>query len=533
MITNLGPEYASITLNEILERTDSKGFLLSNNTISNLYTQKGWNKSISQSIKDACKDPYKIDWVLGTSKDHIPEKKLDLDKLHDDMVSLYFEDVQEKWLQFISSVKVEPFGDMDESGRSLLKLAREQSELVKFFTKVAELTQINEEADKVPEVPDGVNEAASKVISRKVSRVAKVRVKINPKSLLHKKKEQEKISVFFESLRSFAKSEKGTLGGLEGYRDKILSLSEKITGLESHEGDNVITLFNGKQSDPLLKAWKFTNNELDGMPEHISMSIRRILLSPLEYTGKAISYVLVKQINELWHSDIYSVFSSNYAGKFPFLTKDNEALFDDVMNFFRPSTGIFWGFYDRRLSTFIAKNKNGWKSRKIGSIEIGFNPKVYETLSRAEKIRVTFFQGDGTLRIQKVNMSSTRLSKNRALLKIGEKEFEITPDGGDGAQFFWPNEVGSNDVSLKIFAVNSVAEEFAFKGQWGILRLFDSSRFNILSPNSFIAKWHINVQNVYTIMFVCRVNVSGAEHPFVGSIFKNFDCPSKIAMVVD
>ena len=523
VVDRLSTDAKQVTLDEML---DGAGILKSEGTISLLYTQEGWDQYISSAIADVSRDPYKIDWVLGTTRDQIPETDLDPKELYQDMVDVYFTDVKDKWLLFISSVEIEPFGDLERCGRILQKLGRDQSELVRFFEKVTELTQIKEgssaEDIKVPK-------AVSKIAAKKTKKLKKLGME--PGSLLKRKRGDNYLADAFEPFRSFVRSDKGALGGLEGYKDKIITLSEKLSSMKTLEGDNVVSVFSGKDTDPLFTAWTFTKNELAGMPDDIAFSLERLLISPIDYTANSVSDALKKQLNALWQKDVVATFTSRFAGRYPFLSKGDEALFDDVMDFFRPSTGIFWGFYDRRLSPFFIKKDNQWQAQKIGSVEVAFNPKLIETLKWAERIKTIFFQKDGTLRVHNITISPQAKNKNRGVLTIADSENKI-PIGGESVliNFSWPVAASAKNVSLKIYANENVAKEFKYTGQWGLLRIFEESRINIVNPRSFVSKWQANVQNMYMIYFSCKVKIAGSDHPFSERIFNGFDCPAKITV---
>jgi type VI protein secretion system component VasK len=310
-------------------------------------------------------------------------------------------------------------------------------------------------------------------------------------------------------------------------------ISEKLSAIQSLDGDNVVTIFNGKSTDPLFDLWNYTNNALSSMPEALALSIRTLLLAPSVFTGKAISLAIKKQLNTLWKNDVAAMYDNRFLGKYPFLQKEEEASFTEVMDFFRPATGIFWGFYDRRLSPFVIKSNGQWQVKTVGTVDVGFSPKLIETLKKAERIREMFYQPDGTQRILELTMSSVKTNKNRAILKMLDKEFPINPGNEEEkARFRWPFLDAPKNVpltiSLKIFASESDIKSFNYSGQWGLLRLFEESRINVINPQSFVSKWQANVQNMYMVFFASRVTVSGSDHPFCDKVFYDFVVPETI-----
>jgi hypothetical protein len=63
--------------------------------------------------------------------------------------------------------------------------------------------------------------------------------------------------------------------------------------------------------------------------------------------------------------------------------------------------------------------------------------------------------------------------------------------------------------------------------------MFEKARKNIVNPRSFVAKWQVNVQNMYMIYFSCKVKIAGSDHPFGERVFNGFDCPAEIAVDVE
>jgi len=520
VIDRLSADAKEMTLDDLLGRSGA-GVLQSEALISMLYTQEGWDNYVSAALKEESKNPYRIDWVLGTSQGQLSEEAIDKKELYQGMVNAYFEDVKNKWFLFISSVTMEPFGDLERSGRFLRKLGAEDSELVKLLKRVLEMAQIKTSKEIKPPA------ALSKALSKKTQKLKKLGIQTD--SLVARTKGMDYLNELLEPYRTFVNSGQGAMGGLEGYRDKLLTLSEKLSAIQQLEGDNVVALFNGKESDPLFGAWTFIKNELTAMPEELAFALEKVLLPPVDFTAKAVSGALDKQLTALWNADVVTVFGNRLVGRYPFSKKEEEASFEDVMNFFRPATGIFWGFYERRLSPFCYKSNGQWQVRKIGTVEVQINPQLIKTLERAEKIRDVFFQSDGTQRIHKLSIVPDQTNKNKAVLKIGDREFTIDiVDKGDPAKFSWPVETKVKDVVLKVYANESVAKEFAYSSNWGLMRLFEEARINPLNQSMFTAKWKINVQNMYMLQFTIKVTVAASDNPFSEQIFSGFDCPLKI-----
>ncbi|MBD3322716.1 MAG: type VI secretion system membrane subunit TssM, partial [Chitinivibrionales bacterium] len=367
VINRISQEMPEITLDQILDRS-AEGILHSDKTISSLFTQAGWEEYVRDAITDASKNPYTIDWVIGLSEDDIPESALNKKKLRSDMVAAYFEDYERRWLDFLGSVHMEPFGDLPRCARVMQELVNPGSEMEKLFTAVAEYSVVKP-GDEAEEAGGGVLEAASKVrATKKYARKAE-RAKNAASALPFSKKSPfEALEEAFEPFRSFARSTGGALSGFQGYKDQILTLVEKLNTIEEQGVDKAAAIFNGKDEDPLLSSWRYTQNQLASLPEPVSESLMGILLTPIKYTSISASEVLTRVLNSQWQDEIVKPFASRFSGRYPFKKKGEDASFEDVMDFFRPSTGTFWGFYERTISSYLVKTSSGWMVRSLGSL---------------------------------------------------------------------------------------------------------------------------------------------------------------------
>ncbi|MBN1309508.1 MAG: type VI secretion system membrane subunit TssM [Chitinispirillaceae bacterium] len=524
VINRLGADAPSFTLDEILKR-EGEGILQSSAMISALYTQEGWDQYVSDAITEAAQNPFKVDWVIGLSRDDLPEKSFDTRALREDMVAAYLLDFKLKWLQFLGSVSMEPFGDLQRSARIIQKLAGEGSEITTLLETVAAYTSLRQESEA--EIAGGkALEAASKLKATKKTAAKISRLKAKAGFKLPGSSPFDNHNAFFDHLRSFVHSTGSALGGFEGYKDKAMTLAEKCGTVDAQGESKAIAIFNGKEDDPLFGGWNFTQKTLNGMPEELAAALRSILLQPFEYTGIAATKVLTRTLNQKWQQEIIKPFTSRFSGRFPFSPRGEESSFGDVMDFFRPTNGTFWGFYDRVLSSFIIKDNGRWMVRQLGSLKLQFNPDLSSSLSTAERIKNIFFKEDGTLRALDITVVPSAANKNVARLIIGTQELELKP-GGRSVQLKWPLESSPNAI-LRVVISSTFTQEINKSGPWGFMKLLQMARCNKMNSSSFSVKWRINVQNQYMVFIEARVQVAGSDHPFSDKIFESFDCPTEL-----
>jgi type VI secretion system protein ImpL len=521
-----------LSLDQILGRKE-EGIIKSDRQVSALYTQEGWDKFVAEGISQTSRDPFKLDWVLGLSPDQFADAGVDTKKLYDDMVAAYLQDFKTQWLAFLSSVHIDPFGDLSRCSRLLQKLTAEKSELAVLFETVSNYTVMKKEST-AEQAGASVLDAASKlgIAKKQVKKIDAMADKAEAAGAsfnIGQKSPFDELNSTFDPLRSFARSTGGALSGYEGYRDKIKTLVEKLTALETQGDEYAVVIFNGRDDDPLLSGWKFTQAVIANMPEGLAHSLRGMLVTPLEYTGTAASKVLSKTLNGRWHNEIIKHYTSRFSGRYPFASRGEDASFNDVMDFFRGSTGIFWGFYERVLSPFVVKTSGGWMVRSVGSLKLNFNPKLASSLVNAERIRDIFFKPDGTLRTLSITVTPMGSNKHNAKLVVNGQTFDLAP-GGKSIQVSWPVETQPLGAALKIYTSADFSEDISFGGAWGFMKLLQAAKVNKLNSSTLNAKWQVTVQNTYAINQDYRIQVSGNDHPFGDPVFSLFDCPTDLIL---
>jgi type VI secretion system protein ImpL len=492
--------------------------LKSPSSISQLYTQEGWNRFVADELENVIKDPFKVDWVLGVSKEKITDGLMDKNELREEMIAEYYSDVFVKWTEFVGSVSVEPFGDIVRAGTVLQKLAVAGSEMDLVLQKVLTMSNIEIKAKE-----EQVANVAKKMFAKKIKAIEK---KASPLKALMPPgtSPQEAVKNAFSPLSSFHKSE-GATATMSEYRNRMSTLAEAL--LRCSKQGNLLTTFNGTDQDPLVSSYSYTQKVLIGMPDQIKMALTPILLNSIDYTGSVMSALISKELNQKWQSDVAAVFTNSFAGKYPFTHNDDECSFDGVMEYFRPNTGTFWGFYTRNLQPYIYKDGNEWRTRQAGNVTILFKPDLIESMKNAEKVTRAFFNSDGTLITHKIRMLPLPQNKLQGSITFGAQEYKILPDE-NSVRVQWPVTGQSDDILFKIFVNSKYTEEMKFGGRWGFMRLFESARTNAMNTTAFVAKWERNVNNMFMIQYGCHVQIANPDHPFAGKIFSQFDCPTDI-----
>jgi type VI secretion system protein ImpL len=504
-----------ISLDELIGRKGA-GVLVSEKTVSGLYTQEGWNKTVQAVLRGAAENPYKVDWVIG--RQEVDESSFDKEELFGDMVHAYLADYIRRWCGFLGAVEIVPFADLPQAARQLRKLAGDESEIQKLLAAAGKATQIKDETvfDKAG---GAIKAVASKV---KAARAAKQSRKNFSFAFSGSASPFDDVNAVFDRLRSFA----APGGGFEGYKEKMQVLAEKLNSLGTGDDSQIPVVFSGRDDDPLYAGWKYTRNASGVWSEELAQGAGGLLLKPFAMTGAAVSQTLTRVLNAKWQSEVAKPFVNRFSGRYPFAARGEDASWNDVMDFFRPSTGTFWGFYDRVLSPYIVKTSSGWMVRQLGGLQMNFNPELSSALNGADAIRAVFFKPDGTLRTLDISFSPSAGNKNAARLEVDGVVNDLA--SGKTAQVKWPLQ--GQGASLKIQVSRDFWQDFSFSGPWGLMKLVDAAKVNKLNNSTFAAKWQVNVQNMYMLNFDARVQVSASDHPFTDPVFQKFNCPADLIL---
>ena len=528
VISQLMPEAARISLDELIGRQGA-GVISSGKNVSMLYTQDGWEQSVSAALKEAAENPYKVDWVIGLKKEDVPDAGVDKGQLLDEMQNAYLVDFKKQWCDFIGSIDIEPFADLSQASRMIQKLVGDQSELQKLLDAVGAATKIKNESLLEKTGGKLLSIAAkNKKTAANVKKLDKATAGISLP--FGSATPFDDLNAVFDQLRAFSASSGGSMSGYAGYKEKALTLVDKLNSIPTGGDDQILAIFTGRDDDPLYAGWKYTKNAVGVMPEELAAGLGALLLKPFELAGSAASVTLTRVFNDRWRSEVIKPYTSRLSGRYPFIGRGEDAAWGDAMDYFRPTTGIFWGFYDRVLSSYVVKASTGWMVRQAGGMQLDFNPDLSNALSAAEVLKNTFFKPDGTVRIFELTVTPMATNKTRAKLEVDGQSVDLSE--GNSIRISWPLEGQGRPTgaSLKLLVSKDFWQDISYRGPWGLMKLIAAAKINKINSNTFSAKWQINVQNMYMLYYDARIQVATVDHPFTEPLFQKFNCPETLVV---
>ncbi len=519
----LEQELPAISLDELIGRVDG-GILYTDKKVSSVYTKEGFTRYVVPAIAKAGSNPFAVDWVMNLKKDDLPASMLDPEALKKGMVDAYMAETRDAWLSFLSSIQMQPFAGIGECARSIRRLASENSELQRVLVATAEAAMI----DPSPKTEEAMSKAVG--AAAKLKPLKKYGKKIDAQAVAGSIAERfgNPSIRSFQPVLSFAQSSPQAVATFGEYREILHRLAEALSETADRE-EQVILRFVGLENDPLLDATKFTSGYVEGLPEALAPAVGNILHLPLERSSEVVSHLLAKRLNLEWEKQVAKPFVNKMAGRFPFAGGE-DASFDDVMEFFRPKTGTFWGFHSRVLSGFLAREENRWEARSVGMLNPMFMSGIDSVFMRAEKIANAFMRPDGTVRVLELSLGASPTNTHSATLTVGANQKAVLVPGNPPSEIRWPEESGEYGAALKMHVGKDFDQDLRHSGKWGLMKLFNDARINHIADGKFVAKWQTNVQNMYVVQVGCRVVISDRNNPFEQDILRGFECPRQIVM---
>ncbi len=511
-------QFSLISLEDILNR-DKDGILQTNKEISSLYSQDGWEKYVKIIVPDAINDTCTHDWVVGDENGFKKNKRNDSGKIKDALIEIYFKKCKEEWVAFINSIYMNPFSNIDDASKALIKLTGENGEIQLLLEKISQYTLIkNKDIGNIESLP---------LKEKYLSKVKKTALEKGLKKILPTESSVylKEYNDFFDKLRTYVSTNKEGKCSYINYKENVSEVIENLLSIKQNEYSPLLQQFDGKETDLLMKGFKNTQRELLSLPEELSKALQKIVLDPYRYTASPISKLIIKRLNAEWQNEIVNYFSRKLSSKYPFDKNSNiDAAYSDVMDFFRPVTGVFWGFFDRELVMVFKKEKNGWNKINQGLIELSFNPAFDSSLKYSARISTMFFNSDGSPRSFEMKISSNNSSQNVAQLEVSGQKI-ILKSGSSPCVLKWPGTISQKAV-LSVHLNDSFSTGISYNGPWCFFKLLQVSKINNLDENTFIAKWKINVQNMYSVYISSRFQIPGGDNPFSEQVFETFTIPS-------
>lgn len=238
-----------------------------------------------------------------------------------------------------------------------------------------------------------------------------------------------------------------------------------------------------------------------------------LLWPPVNGSSLSSSAALAGEKGLQWCSSVVLPFARTLRGHYPFSKQGQDAALADLADFYRPASGILWGFYDAALKRDVHQVGGGFEIAQGAGVGSMYTPELVRFLDRAQYLSSVLFppradkpRVDFEVRVR----PSPGIAQ--VLLTIDGQQIDFHNGPERWHRVSWPGEGDKPGASMRVKGAH-IDETLGQDGEWGLFRLLDKGTiFANAGERFFTARWRLHTQNDVTI----DIRPARLENPFVG-----------------
>ena len=503
---------ATLALDKVVAEVDRKGYDLTLNQVlggpvpifktrarvPGAFTRRGYEGLVKDRLENVGRllEP----WVSGAeATDNGAAQAKEVEAIR----TLYFRRYIEEWRQFLESITVGEIAGSAQALATLQDLTRgEPPPLRRLFREVRFNTQLGGAAAAVAKLGEGVLDRVRKSLgaggeeaAATVAQAAGDREEpaLGPADVERAFKGFVEFGAAPELPPALAAAS-AVAGGGSGSGARSLPLDvyeEQLAFLR----DALQTARETSDAAPLLARVQAARTRVRSLLDSEDIGWRprleSLLWPPLEAASRSSAREAAGSASLKWCSSVALPFRRNIGSRYPFRSEGEPASLADVAEFFRPNTGLLWGFYNEALRQDIQRAGDGFRfARSLGGVS-GFRSEVLTFLKKAQEIsNVLFPAGSPAPSVQlSVRIRPTpRVSV--VWFEVDGQRFDYRNGPEEWHPVTWPGQGKSSGALLRVRTVDGAEETLREDGEWGFLRLLEAgAATSEASGRDFSASW--------------------------------------------
>lgn len=458
-------QFSPVHLNDLFAQSQ---MFEANATLPGMYTRKAWNNGVKQDIQQVIDNAQKGDWVLSGRLDTLNERTVKLDHehnltdkqlqhLHHQVKSLYFDAYNRAWLQFLKHIRLSQFDSISQAQDSLKSLAGLDGPMVKLFKMVLNNSEISHASD-INDMPlqQGMNQ------------------------LLSSRGKQGSLKAYFSQLRDL----KQEINDLNLSPDGQKALKKYSESIMQGQGQKTELYQSAVEAEKLLNA---ISNPA------VAKAMKPLLLSPTKETWRIVLHKVLSNIDQQWRKQFIPSYRSTIAGKFPFSESGPDANLDDVKQMLQPDKGNLWKFIDDQLSPYIEYQAGHWQPKTWLDVGGPFKSEFLDALDKAKHISQALFAQGGNAGFSIEIYPYPTHGVSEISLSIGGHTYEYDNGPQEWSKISWDPSNYNQDAVLNVLTADgSSYTSKAYSGMWGLFHLLKSSHVHRVSQGTYRVRWVFN-----------------------------------------
>ncbi len=482
--------------------------LVSNYKIPGIFTPEGWQSSFQDVMTRVITESNQEAWVLG-----VPETAQT--DVENGIRRRYFDEYTDQWQGFLLSVRIRPAESLPEMARQLEVLSGKESPLVELLTEVVRNTDIS---------GGRAGQGIAKGLLQRVKKGLKMAEENRPASAESTTSVAERFRSIHEFVTPPEDQKEETL--LAKYMRELGGAQYALqTVSESRETDGGAAT--GGMGE-LSRALKNTEKILQEIDPEARRTIGPLLLQPFQVASAGLMGLAQADLNRRWRSEIYEPCTQSIANRYPFSKGGEDATLVDIADFFHPSNGILWKFYEKEIKSYVIEDKEVWRSKAEKGEGLTLSLEFLENLRQARIISEGLFQKgspDPQFFFELYPYPTPGVSEILFKMDGGELRYRNEPQ--DWYRMTWPGTSGGGTGVL--LQINYGGSRFSWPhaGQWGLFKLLSAGRVTQTSTNTYRAEWDLAAQGK-AVKIRYDIRAGSYKNPFKPGLFTQFRCLDKL-----
>ena len=482
---------SSLALEKLVAEADAKGYdltltamlggpvpsLKSSAKVRGAFTRRGFEEVLKDRLENAATvlEP----WVLQSEgKEGDAAQGKEIQRLR----SRYFEKYIEEWQTFLESIGVEQVSGNTQALATLQDLTRgEPPPFGRLFRAVAYNTRLGGLAGTLAKVGGGMVEK----LRRSLGGAGQGAEATARSGLDREERELGPLDVdrtfagFVQfGVPSDAPAAPAGSGAppaarnqpLDVYQEQLAFIRDALqTAIESSDPGPLVARVQGART---RVRSLIDTQEIGWRPR-----LESLLWPPLEAASRSSAREAAAGASQKWCSAVALPFKRNMASRYPFRREGDDAAIADVAEFFRPNSGLVWGFYNEALRSEIQRSGDGFKfARTLGGVS-GFRSDLLPFLKKAQDITTVLFPSGAS---DPAVQFSVRIRPTPRVavvwFEVDGQKFDYRNGPEEWHKLVWPGQGKTLGASLRVRGVDGQEETVQQDGEWGLFRLLEAGR---------------------------------------------------------
>lgn len=483
--------------------------------VPGLYTALGWEKvrTLLEDEKKADFDP----WVLGRSAGGESQWSVE------QMRATYFENYIRAWRDFLLGLDVQTPNTLHTSIEELSVLGKADGPYTRLFRRIAEnvrldvgpRTLLEKVAEKVEDkVDDKVDKAQGKKPDgppeRKISPVERDFARL--------------LRFGFGDTPPTKDTPAGDLppSGLAQYLEQLRTLEVSLIQIEKAAIEP-----SAQFREELARAAAVVEKLLTGLGQSERSAIEPLLMNPIRGSQSAVEGAEGAQLNDRWRTEVWEPYR-RMVTRYPFATGSAyEVPLADFAEFFRPSSGSIWRFYEENFASRLLNSGTRFSPRP-SEVKAGFRGDFLACLGAAKSISDAIFFGDTaqpsiTLGVK---MQAVGADVSEITLRVDGQAIVYKNEPERWQSLVWPGKDGPAGASVQVRG-DKFKDEIKHYGEFAFFRLLAEGGAKPVAPGSveLEAAWSLNNGDTRVVI---QFRPPTARHPFQRGFFSAMQCPASV-----